>query len=344
MANTRQQRTRKNQSKWPVLVRRVNVFIQRTSRTEVLTFLLFVAIAAFFWFVQTRAEVTDSEFTVHLVIRDQPQDKVFTTRVPSELKVTISDTNSRLFNYGFHDRLDTLAIDFERYADAVGNFRVSAAELQSLLREELEGSTKIVSVSPTLIDARFAQTEGRRIPVRLAHHYRIADNHRIRPVLIEPDSVTVNAPSTVLDTMRWVFTMPSGQRVQLLTDTLTEQLQLSLPLGVKATPSHVKVTVPVSEYVQKVFDRLVVRVQGEPEGYRLVVFPYAVRLSCLVDIGTYRTLTDDQFLVTADYRDVPVDVHAGSIPLTVRYVGADTTAVTCLTLSPATAEYVIEKQ
>lgn len=326
---------------WPKFIRRVNVSFRRIKRTEVLTFLLFVAIAAFFWTVQTSREETVQDFIVTLVVTDLPQDVVLTTHVPKQLRVSLSDTNAKLFNYRYNHRMQSLSVDFERYADAIGNFRISAAELQSLLSAQLISTTRIVAVSPSLIDARFAQTEGRKYAVRVKGSYLPADNHRLRQVSIQPDSVIINAPTSVLDTLRYVYAI--GGNHWDLTDTLRQTLDLELPIGVKATPAQVRVMVPVVQYVEKVFPQIVVQTKNVPQDKHLIVFPYAVTLSCLVDFSNYRNVTSEHFEVSVNYDSIRTDAagQRNYLPITVKYNGPSQ-SVTNIAIQPDMAEYVIE--
>ena len=315
-------------------MRKANILIHRLRRGEVGTFLVFVAIAFFFWTVQTAREESASDFIVKFYVEDQPQDMVFTTRVPQELKVTIVDTYSHLTNYRLNNRLDSIGVDFERYADVLGNFRISAAELQSLLMAGLESSTRVVAISPSLIDARFAQTEGRRFPVRVSGTYDVAPNHRMRTMVVKPDSVVINAPAAVLDTMRWVEAVGEGR--QNMTDTIEEVLSLQLPLGVKATPAKVKLIIPVAQYVEKKLRQVDVQVLKEPANRHLVIFPYSVELTCLVDFEHYRDITPEDFLVAVNYDSIQGQARQGMLPITVRYIGPPE-VVTNVHISPATA-------
>lgn len=330
-----------DRTRWPKFIRRVNVSFHRIRRSEVLTFLLFVAISAFFWTVQTAREESVQEYLVNLEVTDLPQDMVFTTHVPTELRVALSDANSRLFNYGYNHRLNTLSVDFERYADAVGDFRISAAELQSLLSSQLLNTTRIVSVSPSLIDARFAQTEGRKFPVKVSGIYAPADNYRMHAITISPDSVIINAPSSVLDTLKFVCAIDSNHWD--LRDTLIQQLDLELAIGVKATPSQVTVKVPVVQYVEKVFEQVELHVTDVPDHRHLVTFPYAVRITCLVDFSSYRAITSDMFEATVSYLDIArrEDVTSPILPIHVSYTGPSD-AVTNVCAHPARAEFVEE--
>ena len=330
-----------NETRPSKFIRKANIFIRRMRRGEMGTFLVFVAIAFFFWTVQTAREESASDFIVKFIVEDLPQDMVFTTHVPQELKVTITDTNARLSNYGLNNRLDSLSVNFERYADVLGNFRISAAELQSLLMAGLESSTRVVAITPSLIDAHFAQTEGRKFPVKLGGTYTVADNYRLRTPKIKPDSIIINAPAAVLDTMKWAYAISKGK--QNLTDTLEETLSLELPLGVKATPSKVKVLIPVAQYVEKTIGQVEVQVLNEPNNRHLIIFPYSVGLTCLVDFEHYRDITPEDFVVSVNYDSIQGQERQGIVPIVVRYIGPPE-IVTNVRISPRTAEYVIEKR
>ena len=329
------------QKHWPRFIRRVNISFRRVKRREVLTFLLFVAIASFFWIVQTSREESVQDFYVTLEVKNQPQDKVFTTHVTQQFKVSLSDTNAKLFNYGYNHRLETLSVDFDRYADALGNFRISAAELQSLISAQLMNTTRVVAVTPSGIDARFALTEGRKYPVRVKGAYHPAENYRLHDIILRPDSVTINAPSSVLDTLQYVYAIDScywGLR-----DTLRQNLALELPIGVKATPASVQVMVPVVQYVEKTFNHVVLQAEGVPQRKRMVVFPYTVAITCLVDFSSYSAITSDMFTATVSYADaIGLDGEmAQYLPIRVQYNGP-TEAVNNIAVRPAMAEYVIE--
>lgn len=327
-------------AKQPTIIRIVNILIGRTSRREVLTFLLFVLLSFVFWIIQTSREESIAEYYVEFVIEDQPQDMVFTTHVPNQLKVAVEDNNINLLNYAYDDRLKALVVDFERYADATGNFRISAAELQSLIRMELNGSTKITSISPSLIDARFAQTEGRKFPIYIHGQFLPADNYRIRPAKVKPDSVIINAPTAVLDTMKQVYTILTKHAE--LRDTLREVLSLDLPLGVKATPAEVTVTVPVAQYVERVFDNVHIRALHVPNGRQLTIFPLAARISCLVDFNSFNQISASDFEVTVDYDSITSNGQ-DRLPIAVRFLGPEEQVVSNVNISPRQVEFIIER-
>lgn len=320
--------------------RRVNIFFARQSRKEVLTFLCFVVIASFFWIFESAYEETTSTYKVEFLINNQPSNIVFTTLVPETFNVTIKDINLRHFSYYYKRRHRTLQVDFTRYADALGNFRISSAELRALLQTELQTSTQIVAVAPTLIDARYAITEGKKVAVILDGTYAAAPNHRCRAPQLLPDSVIIHAPSAISDTLSGIHTHPIA--FSNLTDTLQTQLSLRLPLGVKSTPGDIRLTIPVSQYVEKTFIDIPITSRDVPDSLRLTLFPATATLTCLVDLQFYRQITADIFDLTVSYDSI----HSTSQ----RYISVTpshhyfTDNISNIRIKPDSVEFVIEER
>lgn len=326
-------------SQWRRALRKAQISVRHIRRTEVLTFAGFVLIAFFFWVMTTAYEETDATYRVRLVIDGQPDNRVFTTPVADEVKISIRDNNFQLLSYYYSGVMQELHVDFERYADLGGNFRISAAELDALIKAELLPSTQITAITPALVDARYAVAEGKRLPVRLDLDCRPAPDYRIGRPEIAPDSVLVHAPSGILDTMTHLTTQPL-QRFGL-TDTLRETIHLVLPLGVNATPDSLRIVIPVSQYVERTFAHVPVRTEYVPDGVRLNLFPYAVQVVCQVEFGAYRDLRADDFELSVSYLDIYTR-RQQKLPIHLRYNNHDE-RVAGVRLVPDSVEYVIEK-
>lgn len=320
------------------LSRKVIIFFNRKRTKEVMTFLLFVALSACFWVMQTVYEETDGSFEVQFVVRDMPSNAVFTTPVPTTLKVTVHDRSIALMRYYVKHSLRELAVDFDRYADEAGNFRLSGTELHALLQEALDGTTQVSTVTPAIIDARFALTQGRRMPVRFDGAVEAQLQSRCGPVHLTPDSVTVYAPDAILDTLREVRT---ERRVyEGLSQPLSEVLPLHLPLGVKTDPAEVRLEVNVEEYVEKTFARVHIETVDVPDSLKLRTFPSMVQLSCNVNLSQYKELSADEFQLSVSYADLPTD---GSVVAHLPIHVAGPEAATHIRIRPDSVEYLIEE-
>lgn len=326
---------------FPDYIKKVFNTLPDINRRDVLTFFVCVVISAVFWAVQSAYHLTDTTLTVSLHIEGQPAGAVFTTHVPSELKVTLYDNNWHLLRYGSHSSIRTLTVDFNRYADVAGNFRISGAELQSLLLNALSSTTQITAISPALIDARYAVTEGKRVPVYLNASFTTRGNFKDFMPEVYPDSVLVHAPKYILDTLTCICTAPF--QAIALSDTLRTRLPLEVNVGVKSTPDSIDLVVPVIQYVEKTFQSIPIRVEGLPSGKNLVLFPHTVQMTCLANFNHYNQFTPDDFTFTVSYDDVRRDPNRQFIPVTL-YTPLSDTEVYGIRFTPAEVEFTLEER
>ncbi|MBO6012730.1 MAG: YbbR-like domain-containing protein [Bacteroidales bacterium] len=310
------------------------------SRRDVLTFSVFLLVSAFFWLAQSAYEQSDSTFEVALHIENQPAGAVFTTHVPKSLKVTLYDNNIHLLAYGKNNRLQSLTVDFDRYADIAGNFRISGAELQSLLLNELSSTTQITAISPALIDARYALTEGKKVPVVLNADISTRGNFRDFEPILSTDSVLVHAPGYILDTLQFVQTeLLSGSD---LTDSVQTRVAIQLGMGVKVSPDSIDVTIPVIQYVEKIFPETDITASGVPSGKRLVLFPRKAQVRCLVNFTRYNRISADDIRLSVSFDSLRKHPELESLPVNLS-TDLDETDVYGIRFEPKTVEFSIEE-
>ncbi len=300
----------------PTSIKKVIRSLPSIGRQDVMTFSVFVIVSFIFWIVQSSYEKSDTTYEVKLNIENMPTGAVFTTHIPSSLKVTLYDNNVHLVNYSTKSGFRRLTVDFNRYADVAGNFRISGAELTSLLMNELSSSTQITAISPALIDARYALTDGKKVPVHLNGSFYTHGNYKNFKPQLFPDSVLVHAPNSILDTLTCIES--NTILYYDLKDTLRCHVGLNLGLGVKATPDSIRLLVPVMQYVNKTFSNLPIQVQGLPAGKRLILFPRQVDLQCLANFEHYNNFTAEQFKVTVSYDSLLANPNRRFLPLSVR--------------------------
>lgn len=319
--------------------KKVSDIIPIKSRNDAGAFGVCLLLSAFLWFGVTGKLDNDATVTVELQIVGQPPSAVFTTHLPEELKVTLHDTNWQLFFSNPKSRLKTLSVDFDRYADAGGYFRISGAELQSLLQNQLDPGTKITTITPSLVDARFAMTNGKMLPVRIAGLHTIAPNHMGYTPVLKPDSVLVHAPNYILDTLKCIYTEPLA--VYGLKDTLRTKLGLHLKVGTKVTPDSVSLEIPVVQYVEKRFDNMPIKTVNLPHGKRLALFPRQASVRMMANFSQYKQITADMFVLSVSYDSIH-SANQQFLPITLSTT-LDSTSIRLVQLIPDHVEYTIEQ-
>lgn len=324
----------------PKSIQRVIDTLPTISRRDVMTFSIFVVVSFVFWIARSAYEQSDSTYEVEFRIENTPAGAVFTTHIPSTLKVTLYDNNIHLMNYGKSSSFRRLTVDFNRYADVAGNFRISGAELQSLLLNELSSTTQITAISPALIDARYALTEGKKVPVRLQAKLSTQGDYKDFPAELTPDSVLIHAPSSILDTLCQINT--EWLEAKQLKDTLCCKVAMQLGVGVKSTPDSIQVLIPVMQYVSKVFPDVAIKVKGIPEDKRLILFPRQVELKCLANFSHYDRFTADDFTLSVSYDSLKNNPSRQFLPIDI-YTPLSSAEVYNIQLSVDQVEFSIEE-
>ena len=324
----------------PRFIQKVISTLSTINRRDVVTFSIFVAVSFVFWTVRSAYEQSDTTYEVKLSIENMPAGAVFTTHIPASLKVTLYDNNIHMVRYGKSSNFRRLTVDFNRYADAAGNFRISGAELQSLLMNELSSTTQITAISPALIDARYALTEGKKVPVRLLSEITTLGNHKNFEAELQPESVLVHAPSYILDTLSCINT--HWIKANNISDSLFCRVGLNLGVGIKATPDSVDVTIPVMQYVNKTIPNIRIRVKDLPAGKKLILFPRQVDLQCLANFSHYNKFTSEDFILSVSYDSLLIKPERQFLPISI-YTPLSTAEVYNIQLSTDEVEFSLEE-
>lgn len=179
-----------------------------------------------------------------------------------------------------------------------------------------------VSVQPGAVEVRLERRTSRRVPVRPELELGAAEGYTVvRPVLLQPDSVTVSGPRSRVEELAAFGTRP----VQLedLRTTVSRQLQLRPPPGsdeLSWEPAQIMATVQVDSLVQREVIRPV-EVRGAAAG-RVRVSPDSVRVRLRGAARLVRALEPDRVVASVEVREVPdgeasADVSVG-VPAGIR--------------------------
>ena len=302
------------------------------------TFLAFLLLSASFWLLQSVYEETDGSYEVAFVVKDVPENAVFTTALPKTLKITVKDKNIALARYYLTHSLQSFHVDFSRYADEEGNFRVSATELRNLMQDQLEQSSQITAVTPAFIDAKFALSRGKRVPVVFAGDYAAQIQYHCSPIRITPDTVLAYAPEAILDTLTRLYTTPRSYKD--LTSSVSETLELHVPLAVKAEPNVVGIHIEVNEYTEKSINHVPVEVCDVPDSLSLKIFPSTVSIRCNIDIDKYNKINSGDFKLQVSYYDI-LNEQQKRIPIRLREASSYASYARII---PDSVEYIIEEK
>lgn len=265
---------------------------------NLLTFLVFVAMAALFWFIMALNDNVQDSFDVSFRITNVPDSVTFINDPPDRIHVTVRDRGTRLLRLG---RLQhpSVNVDFRNFSSD-GRFRYTRQDLLASLKQTFGVSAAISAVSVDSVSLAYTTSPGRRVAVRAEYSVSAVSGKVVMPspVLQRKTALVYGEPSA-LDTIHVVYT----ERIVLsnLEETkVVNATMLPIP-GVKIVPDHMEVTFRVEPLVKKE-SYVVVTADDIPSGQDLLFFPARVQVVYYVPMSYFGS-EDDGIVVKASYHE-----------------------------------------
>ena len=310
--------------------------MEKPKSRDLLVFLVFFVIVFFYWYLVNMGEEHETKFTFDIVLKHVPNESIVTEMPVEKMNIVVRDKGEKILGYRTRRTFRQLVIDCRDYRPVNGRVVITGASLETLLGETLSSSAQLLSVSPDTIQYYLAPAAGRRLPVCLSGTVSADNSHVIGGQTLSPDSITVFAPSAVLDTLTCIVTEPVY--LTALSDSVSQRLSFVIPAhGMLVEPTSTLLCVQVTPYVEKSFE---LPIQGVffPWKSSLKAFPSKATVTFQVSLEHFYDVTEDQFEVAVNYINLDPNADGKARLELVR----QPEGIRAVTISPAEVEYLIE--
>jgi hypothetical protein len=309
--------------------------IVRSKRGQnALMFMVFLAISAILWSVQTLNEEEQCDVRMPIEITQIPDSVTIITNPPKALSVSLKAKGSQRLKLAWAEP-PTLNIDFRAYRTRYGVIHLDEAELKALVRNSFGGSS-VQIVSPDSLNIVYTNHPGIKVPVKIDCNATAGPKSALigRPYA-SVDSVAVYYAGHVAD-----IESISTETLKLpgLGESVTRRVRLIAPSGSRVIPDSVDVTVEVEPLIMKT-RKIVIEPVNVPSGVKLITFPAQIDVMYMVPMSIYMK-SDPHIRVIADYKYIDFYSSSKMMKLRLRDVPEDLQNVH---LSADSAEYIIEK-
>ena len=310
---------------------RVSTALRSSRGKDVLTYLMFVAVAFVFWVLMSLDTEVQRDFEVPMEVTEVPDSVTLIGQLPPTLAVSVKGKDSQLLRFMW-GKLSPVKFKWADNASD-GNMKLPGARLDSRLREYFGTGVEIVSCRPDSLRIPYTTQPGVKVKLLVQ-----ADIHPNLQYIVSGapyanvDSVTLYSVNGIPHSLKVVSTEPIVKSD--LKDTTRYEVKVKPIAGVRIIPDKVTVTVPVEPLIAR--KRMaVIEAQGVPEGKNLVTFPSKVEVSYLVPMSAY----NDEYPLKAfvEYNDVKKP--GNKIPVTLSMLPSIYHSVS---FSPESVEYIIE--
>jgi hypothetical protein len=156
-------------------------------------------------------------------------------------------------------------------------------------------------------------------------------------ITFTPDSIVVNGPNNILDTLSAVYSRFSN--FEKLNKALQRNVALKEIDKLRFNKKRVVMQIPVSKFTQATFN-VPIQPKNVPDSVDLKSFPRMAIVTCLVSLEEYDKIQSKDFLLEIDFNDIE-NLLGNKLTVT---LGIAPTNVKTVTFFPESVEFILDKK
>jgi hypothetical protein len=277
-------------------------------RNDQTLFLICLLIALTFWLFVKLSDEYETELQISLKF-ECPPTLIFSSAPPAYGHALIKGSGWNLLSNYLKNRNHSVYINLSSQPSP-GRVTV---QLNEQSRLNLGGNFKVLALAPNSIELLLDSLERRKLPLHAPLQLQFFDGYHLKqPPLLEPDSVWVQGPATIVRELT-SWETDTLKYNQLKSDhSATVAVRKPDNPTVEVDPARVDVSLQVEPVVeQSLF--IPVKVLNAPNRYR--VFPASIRLTFVVGMSRMGSIQASDFELTADVKDLVVSSDNTLVPL-----------------------------
>ena len=310
---------------------------------NVVTYGVCLLIATALWFLNALNKTYVTEISYPVKYTDLPKSKLLVSELPEEMTLEIRAHGFALLRYKVSTAFQPIVFNVNSYSDGIIekddllSFTVNTSKVKERISSQLNTDIELLNIRPEQITFEFSRFESKTLPVipqvdySLKYHYLLQND-----ITVEPDSLRVEGPAAIVDTLRAIHTKPV--KYTKLAKNIDRKVKLQNIEGIEFDQKDVRLRIEVERYTEA-RKTIPLRVKNLPDSLQMRLFPNSIDVTFDVGLSNYDSATDSSFVFEVDYDEIT----AASDKLPV-HVAKRPRHIKDLVLTPMEVEYLIEKR
>ncbi len=270
---------------------------------SLITYLIFVLISVFLWFLTTLSKNYVTTVSYPVVFSKFPSNKILVNKLPNHLSLKVDAYGFTLIKYKISRSLAPINIDLSEntlfeLSKSNSRYFLLTKYLHSEFSSQLSGNIKILDIIPDSIYFDFSPKVKRKISVKADISYSLQKQFITKDTLVFPDSVWLSGPKSVLDTVKYLTTLPYdfGE----LKNNVSKSLSVTGYDGCDIDENKVDVKIFVEKFTEGEYE-IPIKIVNLPDSLDLKTFPDKAKIRYKAALSDFHNIRKEQFVIVADY-------------------------------------------
>jgi hypothetical protein len=272
---------------------------------KLLVFFFFLVVATIFWFLSALNRDYTSDIQYPVRYTNLPKGKVLINQLPENLTLKVTGHGYTLLKHRLSRKLLPIIFDVNSFIlssieDTVNQkFYVLSRVAHSKITNQLSSEIEIQEILPDSIIFVFSDVTSRRLAVKPVLNIEFEKQFMVKgAITCIPDSVDVEGPQSLLDTMQYAYTQAVS--IAKVKENQSKTVGFEEFDQVYYSEKKVTVDIPVEQFTETSL-KVPIAAANVPEGLTLKLFPAEITVSYMVALSDYEKIKPQHFMATADY-------------------------------------------
>ena len=302
-------------------------------------FVLFFVVSIVFWFLTKLSKEYESTVTYPISYENLPQDKLIQETPQSEIDVHIKATGFKILSGKLFPR--TLKINASNLTPkSKNNYYLLLSQQRLSVQKQMNTGVNIDHFISDSISLDLGFLGRKKVPVKLVSNLSYQAGYNINGgVVIEPDSIEISGPESILDTITRIETINYTDND--VHESIREELALKkfkVDQNVNFEVEKVMVDISVEKFTEGTL-KVPFTILNLPVDATINTFPKEVELTYKVALSKFNQIRAATFLVECNYQLSAENNLSYLVPKLVK----QSDLVKNVKITPNKIDFVIEK-
>lgn len=273
-------------------------------RKKLYVFLFCFFASAFVWLIIKLSDEYTEIRNCSVEFTNIPRGKILVNESDTVLTLKLKSKGFRMLSNSWSSETQKIVLDvasvLHKMKSTKNGYYILTGEVSSSIGAQIHQQGDISSVSPDTLYFYMTDNYSKKVPVRSLLHISFAQQYGLSDsVVIYPDSVIVNGPEEIIDSIHAVTTVAQTVSNINSNTVLSLKFQENNNRQIVVRPQSVDVYIPVDKYTESKVEVPVVVTGSEKKG-AVKTFPEKVTVTYLVPLSKFKKTDVTRFAATAD--------------------------------------------
>jgi hypothetical protein len=278
------------------------------NKEKIYTFLICLGLSSFLWFLNALEKQYNERISVPVNYINIPKNKKPSGPLPEQLDMTVNASGYTILRHKIKFLISPLLLDVNELTNHnlenkyISKYAITTNSHKEEIARQLSNDMEILNVRPDTILFNMSPLIEKKIKVHPVVKLTFYKEFTLKsPPFTNPDSIWVQGPQNVLDTLKAVNTKPYF--FESLSHNLLRNAKLDLLPGLNSITKEVLLTIPVEQSTEVTFE-IPIHFINIPDTLLIKTFPSIVKVICRIGLSEYSIVSQNSFSAIINYRNI----------------------------------------